>query len=611
MMQPRKNIATRLVFGALVLMETAFATGCGDDHTRTCSVSGDCVQGGVSGTCLPSPVSAKSWCAYPDPECASQLRWGLLAGDGLAKTCVESADAGVPDAADSDAAWPILQVTRSGAGGGAVVSAPMGIDCGIDCEERVQPGTQLILTATPEPGSTFIEWQGACTGAQSCQVTMDADKSVTAVFAAPADKLWLRSVGSADATCMAVDSENDVAIAGIFTGDMVDFGGGHVESAGVGTAAFVAKVSGATGATLWVTTFGSLGIGTVRDVVVDGTGDVVVVGSFTGTALSIGGTVLSSAGSEDVFIAKLSGNDGAILWAKKFGGTSIDRANDVDIGASGNIVVLGEFNGAVSIGTTDLTAMMSSFDVFIARFSGASGTPLWAKQMGGTMNDAAGALSVRDGFIAITGGHRGQFSGMPGFGDMDVFIGKFQEVDGSQVWLSLYGGSGSDIGNAIEIHSDGSVYVAGQVSGPMVTLGGAPFAAVLDIFVAKYSTSGNYLWSKAFGNSSSASDAANDIAVTAGGDVVVVGAFRGSVNFGGGALFASGMSPDIFLARLTGADGSHVWSRRFGGADIDIGSAVAVDSTGSVFTSGVILSQAEFFDVVLMGPAAWFMKTAP
>jgi uncharacterized repeat protein (TIGR02543 family) len=43
-------------------------------------------------------------------------------------------------------------------------------------------GTIVDVTATPEAGWEFDQWSGACTGTGACQVTMDADKSVTASF---------------------------------------------------------------------------------------------------------------------------------------------------------------------------------------------------------------------------------------------------------------------------------------------------------------------------------------------------------------------------------------------------------------------------------------------
>ncbi|MBK7660167.1 MAG: PQQ-binding-like beta-propeller repeat protein [Betaproteobacteria bacterium] len=75
-----------------------------------------------------------------------------------------------------------LTVTRAGTGTGNVLSAPAGIDCGAACTANFNSGASVTLTATPTAGSTFAGWSGACTGAGTCIVTMDAAKSVTATF---------------------------------------------------------------------------------------------------------------------------------------------------------------------------------------------------------------------------------------------------------------------------------------------------------------------------------------------------------------------------------------------------------------------------------------------
>ncbi|MGI8829971.1 MAG: InlB B-repeat-containing protein, partial [Candidatus Limnocylindria bacterium] len=75
-----------------------------------------------------------------------------------------------------------LDVSLAGAGAGSVSSDPAGIDCGADCAETYPAGTAVSLTATPEPGSTFTGWSGDCTGTGPCELSMDADHSVTATF---------------------------------------------------------------------------------------------------------------------------------------------------------------------------------------------------------------------------------------------------------------------------------------------------------------------------------------------------------------------------------------------------------------------------------------------
>jgi len=76
-----------------------------------------------------------------------------------------------------------LTVTKAGTGSGTVTSTPAGIDCGSACSASYGSGTTVTLTATAATGSTFGGWSGGgCSGTGTCQVTMDAAKTVTATF---------------------------------------------------------------------------------------------------------------------------------------------------------------------------------------------------------------------------------------------------------------------------------------------------------------------------------------------------------------------------------------------------------------------------------------------
>ena len=77
-----------------------------------------------------------------------------------------------------------LTVTKSGTGTGTVTSTPAGISCGTTCSASFDSRTVVNLTATPDTGSTFAGWGGACSGTGGCSVTMDAAKSVSANFTA-------------------------------------------------------------------------------------------------------------------------------------------------------------------------------------------------------------------------------------------------------------------------------------------------------------------------------------------------------------------------------------------------------------------------------------------
>ncbi len=74
-----------------------------------------------------------------------------------------------------------LTVNKAGTGDGTVTSSPAGIDCGADCTENYNDGTNVTLTVTPDPGSGLTGWSGDADCSDGV-VTMDAAKSCTANF---------------------------------------------------------------------------------------------------------------------------------------------------------------------------------------------------------------------------------------------------------------------------------------------------------------------------------------------------------------------------------------------------------------------------------------------
>ena len=78
-----------------------------------------------------------------------------------------------------------LTVSNGGTGSGSVTSSPAGISCGATCSHLYNPSTIVTLTADAAAGSTFAGWSGSgCSGTGTCVVTMGADRSLTATFAA-------------------------------------------------------------------------------------------------------------------------------------------------------------------------------------------------------------------------------------------------------------------------------------------------------------------------------------------------------------------------------------------------------------------------------------------
>jgi hypothetical protein len=196
---------------------------------------------------------------------------------------------------------------------------------------------------------------------------------------------------------VSTDSSGNVIIAGSFEGT-VDFGGGGLTSSGMRDV-FVAKYS-ATGQHLWSKRFGSTGDEVGYGLAVDSAGDVVLSGKFQGS-VSFGGTALTSAGGDDIFLAKLSGANGAHSWSKSFGSTSGDVSLGVAVDGSKNVVMTGYFTGSVNFGGGILSS--SGLDVFVAKYNSA-GTHLWSRRFGGFDTQIGNAVAMAGtGEVSLTG----------------------------------------------------------------------------------------------------------------------------------------------------------------------------------------------------------------
>jgi hypothetical protein len=87
-----------------------------------------------------------------------------------------------------------------------------------------------------------------------------------------------------------------------------------------------------------------------------------------------------------------------------------------------------------------------------------------------------------------------------------------------------------------------------------------------------------HLWSLRAGGTGL--DQPTSVAADPDGTIFVAGSFSGTADFGGGALVSAG-DKDIFLVCYN-SDGTHRWSRRFGGTGEDIATDVVVDQTTDV-----------------------------
>ena len=406
---------------------------------------------------------------------------------------------------------------------------------------------------------------------------------------------WAKRWGGASADngkAITTDGSGNVLVGGSFAGT-VDFGGGALSSGGMDDA-FVAKYL-SDGTPVWSRRLGGTGNDGVTGIAVDRSGNVFVTGYFQ-NAVDFGGGALSSAGLNDIFVAKYSAT-GGFLWAKRFGSTSDDEGFGVAVDGNGDVLVTGMFSTSITFGGTTLSTFGGGPGMFVAKLSGATGAHVWSKNLF--------ALSVSYGFgVAVDSAGNalvtGDFFGdaivngvrYPNAGQADVFLAKYAAADGAEVWFDHFGGPNYDLGTGVAVDASNNAIITGQFNGA-VNFGAGTYTSVNnDVFVAKYAGTTG-AWMWSTHATGPGFENATGIAVDGSGNVAVTGIFDNSINFGGGALATAG-SGDIFVAKLTGTSGSQLWSRRFGGTTNDGGSAVAIDGSGNVVITGWFVATVDF-----------------
>ena len=257
---------------------------------------------------------------------------------------------------------------------------------------------------------------------------------------------WAKSAGGTtfgNATSVSALADGSSIITGLFSGTPTFGSTPPLAGAGIFDV-FVAKVN-PDGSFAWATSAGGTGedIGYGVSALADGTS--IVTGLLSDT-VSFGSTPpLTSAGGYDVFVAKVN-TDGSFAWAKRAGDTGRDNATSVSALADGSSIITGRFTGTNTFGSTPPLISAGSDDVFVAKVN-TDGSFAWAKSAGGAASDWGQSVSaLADGSSIITGPAAGTvtFGVISSVSDGGFFVAK-ANADGSFAWAKradAYGGSG-------------------------------------------------------------------------------------------------------------------------------------------------------------------------
>jgi hypothetical protein len=313
---------------------------------------------------------------------------------------------------------------------------------------------------------------------------------------------------------------------------------------------FVARIS-PEGAWLWARRGGGGQADAVRGIAILDGETAVVTGYFSGTADFGSTAALTSAGQTDLFVAAIS-TDGEWLWSRRAGGGGSDRGNGVAARAGGELLVTGWFSGTGTFGEEPFENVGSSG---IVAAIDAAGTLLWAAGTGGTGSPTGNAVTALGDGSAIVAGT--VFGGTVTFGDtaltapdasQEVFVARIG-TDGAWQWARHVGGTSLEV-SAITALPDGSAVVTGYFE-EVATFGTAlsvESAGGSDLFIARISADGDWLWARRAGGPGYADG--NDVAALRDGSVLHTGSVEGTATFGARELEAEPTSSNAYVARI-------------------------------------------------------------
>lgn len=311
--------------------------------------------------------------------------------------------------------------------------------------------------------------------------------------------------------------------------------------------ALVNKITNPNG---WTVTFGGSDLDAAQAVACY-QNKIIVCGFFNGT-MTVGSNTLVSAGGSDVFVVTLDSTNGNYLSAFRVGGAGNEIAYGLDVDGNGNILITGTFSGETNLnGSTNLTSVGNS-DVFIAKYS-AQGVNAWYKNIGnGQFNRAYDIRADINGNVIATG-YANSATNFGGGNIPDAasgssaYIVKYS-VSGTYQWAKMLGTEDA-IGRALDVDATGNIYATITFQNT-INFGGGNINAIniRDIAIVKYNAAGDYM--NALGYGGEETDESTKIAITSNNDVIVCGSIRGNILMGPSILDHAGAN-DALLTRFT------------------------------------------------------------
>ena len=294
--------------------------------------------------------------------------------------------------------------------------------------------------------------------------------------------------------------------------------------------------------------------------------------------------------------------DPPLIYSTYLGGSGLDSAYALAVDSIGNTYVTGQ-TASANFPTTNpqQSALRGAEDVFVTKINPAGTVKLYSTFLGGGGVDEGRGIAVDvQGNAYITGSTgsldfptKNAVQAATG-GSGDAFLAKLNPSGSALVYSTYLGGNAIDSGSAVALDPAGNAYITGitfSANFPTKNPFQSAKGAQQDAFVAKINAAGN-AWQYVTYLGGNNVDEGNAIAVDSAGNAYVTG-YTASTNFPVASPYRGSNTGSVnaFVSKLNPAGSALVYSTYLGGSATDYGTAIAVDSSGSAYVTGIATSE--------------------
>ncbi len=283
--------------------------------------------------------------------------------------------------------------------------------------------------------------------------------------------IWAQEAGGDNddiGMSLATNSNGNLFLTGTFKSSTITFGSHTLANMGVGYEDIFLVKYDTSGNVIWLNTYGGAGVDGANKLVLDGSGNIYLAGSFASPNLHFGNITLIRSSTYDMFVVKFD-STGMAIWANSAGTTSYNPAQNLCLDNSGNVFVTGYFEGAtITFGLTTLTnSGTGTAEMFLVKYAH-TGSVVWAKSAGGSSDEFGYGCIANGNNVVVTGSFKspsvtfGNITLM-NRGSQDMYIAEYDGA-GNVVFAKTAGGSGWDVGMSVALDALQNLYVAGSYS---------------------------------------------------------------------------------------------------------------------------------------------------